>query len=654
MRLILLAVALAAAVPLRAQAPVITPKGDPSVKSDTIYKLAVNASDHPDDGVVYLLDDGVVRLETDGRGTRTYRQVIQVLREEDVEEYSERSFSYAPAHEKLTLNWARVLKPDGTVVSDGPSHVQDADVPAALGNPVYSDTKIKRISLSGLEPGMLVDISVTTEELKPYRAGDFLESWSVHMFAPVLRSRYILDLPASVTPHIMERNLLSPRTTRTVGGRTIYTWTAHDVPKLKFELFAADSNGIVASIMIGAPTTWSSIAQWYAGYAKDRYAASPRLTQEIRELVRGAKTRDDSIGRVQHWVAHDIRYVSLALGIGGYQPRLPDSVLATKFGDCKDKTTLFITALGTIGVTAYPVLLNSFGHTERMLPSYRQFNHVIAAVKRPGGQAGYQFTDLTQSLSAYGEPLSMFGGDFGVVVLPDGRGEEVTFPRDNAADNVDSTMVTGALDTAGIFRGRYEEHVRGRLVPRVRSMFETPPDSEQRAGIANAIARRYFEEAAGDSLVAFDGKDFSAPPVVRVTITRARAATTSGGTMILMLPPDGSAEFRRLAEQLQKEPARKYPIDATKVFGQQTSITELRMTLPEGWTTALPPSVDANSVFGHYSTTYAQTGRELRITRRVSGTEGVYPPARVTDLIAWLQAIARDDVKFVVLTRGTK
>src|SRR3989449_3621282 len=44
---------------------------------------------HPDDDYIYLLDDGVVRLEADGRGSRTYRQVVQILTREAAETRSE-------------------------------------------------------------------------------------------------------------------------------------------------------------------------------------------------------------------------------------------------------------------------------------------------------------------------------------------------------------------------------------------------------------------------------------------------------------------------------------------------------------------------------------------------------------------------------------
>src|SRR5690348_1559782 len=121
------------ATALSGQAPVITQQGDPSVKSDTIYRLAVKAADHPDEPAVFLLDDGVVRVDADGRGSQTFRQVVQILKPEAVENYNEFRWSYAPGHEKFTLNWIRVIGPDGTVISNGPSQEQLSDMPAQMG-----------------------------------------------------------------------------------------------------------------------------------------------------------------------------------------------------------------------------------------------------------------------------------------------------------------------------------------------------------------------------------------------------------------------------------------------------------------------------------------------------------------------------------------
>src|SRR5579885_1127126 len=133
--------------PLAAQAPRITQQGDPTVHPDSIYTLAVNPADHPEETAAFLLDDGVIRREADGRGTTTYRQIVQILRPEAVDRYREQRFSYAPKHERFTINWIRVVKPDGTVISAKPLQVQESDVPAQLGDPTYSDRKVIRVSL---------------------------------------------------------------------------------------------------------------------------------------------------------------------------------------------------------------------------------------------------------------------------------------------------------------------------------------------------------------------------------------------------------------------------------------------------------------------------------------------------------------------------
>lgn len=78
---------LLAAGPLSAQAPHITPTGDPSVKDDSIYRLAVNPADYKGQDYVLLLDDGVIRYNNDGTGSRTYRQVVQVFTREAAERF---------------------------------------------------------------------------------------------------------------------------------------------------------------------------------------------------------------------------------------------------------------------------------------------------------------------------------------------------------------------------------------------------------------------------------------------------------------------------------------------------------------------------------------------------------------------------------------
>jgi hypothetical protein len=141
--------------------PVGAQSKGPAMIRDSIYAMAVDSVKYPDEAFIYLLDDGVLRYEPSGTGTRTFRQVIQILKKDAVEQWAEYSISYQPDRERLVLNWARVVAPDGRVLSASPEVSQDSDVPASMESPVYQQVKVKRLTLAKVAPGTLVDLSYT-------------------------------------------------------------------------------------------------------------------------------------------------------------------------------------------------------------------------------------------------------------------------------------------------------------------------------------------------------------------------------------------------------------------------------------------------------------------------------------------------------------
>ena len=631
-----------------AQAPRITPRGDPSVRNDTIYSLAVDPKDHPEETSVYLLDDGVLRLEADGRGTSTYRMVTQILRPDAVENWQELSFSWAPRHQRFTLNWVRVVRPDGTVISEKPMQVQESDVPAKLGDPVYNDTKVMRVSLSGVEAGAIVDYSTTVEELKPFLAGDGIYNWSISTGNYVRRSRYVVDIPASVDLRIKETNLKIARDDRVVGRRRVLTWAGQDVERIKGERFAADSNGVTQSVLLALPMTWQGIGQWYASNAADRYAMTPDVVAKLAEIVKGARTLDDSLRAVHRWVAQDVRYVSIAIGLGGYQPRPPAEVLASGFGDCKDKATIFIAMLRHMGVEAYPVILAAQGGVEEELPSLEQFDHAIAAFKRPGS-ADYEFTDLTALLTPFGELPFGPQGEFAIVVRNDGVVDEVTLPLTEISENRMEIRVKGEVSADGMVQGTYEERGTGHQQYSTREAFENPYDSTQRAQLADRIAASWFTGATGHDIELFDGKDLRAEPRVALRIAGGRAVTRTGSSGLIRIPLNTMAGLLTTARELEQATPRRFPISAQSVFGYGETLIEMELTLPEGWTAELPESVDVSGPFGDYQKLYRQDGRTLRVTRLIRGKTGTYPPEQIGELVAFLRALAADDATMIIV-----
>lgn len=637
------------AAPLAAQGSADFPyaNGDPTVNTDTIYRLTLDPAAHPGEASALLLDDGAVRIEADGRLTETYRQVIQVLTEDAVSDEQEWSFSWHPGHEQFHLNWIKVVKPDGAVISSGPAHQQETDVPAEMGDPVYSDAHQLRVSLSGVAVGTLVDYSFTTEDVKPILPGDFYLSWSVANARTVARSRYVVDAPAGMKLKIRERNLAFPRQTRVGHGRQVLTWTARNLPRIKGEEFAnADSDTVLSEINVSSPESWNDIGKWYGGLARDRYAITPAVKAKVHELVAGARTLDDSIRAVHKYVAQDIRYISIALGISGYRPRLPDSVIATGFGDCKDKATLFVTALRAMGVKADPVLLSSSGHVIPTLPSIKQFDHEIAVVHASGGPV---YTDLTAEYRPYGELPVPEQGEFGLVVHTDGSVEEIRFPLAAAEANVDSIVVRGSLTTDGKFNGRFDERAAGSKATELRERFSTPYDSTDRDKFMRSLATGWFLGAHGDSLQLFEGKNFSARPEVAMAVLGGTAIETSGDTHYIRFPFGDVSGLGTLADRLETDGPRRFPIDAAAVLGPEVIYREFRADLPPGWTAEVPPDVQEAGPFGVYRSHYAFEHGTLLLTREMTGARGIYPPSALPQLTAWLRAVAKDNVHFIVV-----
>ena len=625
----------------RGQAPRIAERGDAAVRDDTIYRLAVDSAAYPGQSTVVLFNDGVVRMD-DARATRTWRTVVQVLRDGGVKAWRERQFTYNPRYETATINWMRVVKPDGTVISAGPSQVQEGALGAAPG--MSSTHNVIRASLSGVAPGTIVDICWTDAQRVRFR--DFFQTWQVTPGATVRRSRLLIDVPDTVTLRFVEHNLNFARRESVVGRRLIYEWATSDVPWVAPEDYAppADSNDQGMVITVSTPGSWADIGHWYAGVLKGRLRATSRLKDTVARVVAHATTREDSIKAVRRWVTQDVRSVAAPLGSGNYRPRAPEDVMSTGFGDSKDKTALLVAALGAIRVDAYPVLINASEEINRDLPVMATFNHEIAVIKQP---SGYDFVDPSSDITPPGELPLRDEGRFALVVHPDGQTEQLTTPQAPATIGETSVDVAGVLDSSGTFTGRAHVGTRGAGAVFLRAMMRQDMDSTQRAGFLREAALDAFPNATGDSLVVFDGKDHDAEPTMSFLV-RAQATQRSGTTDILTLE-DPLAETAQAADELEAHLPRRMPIDAARVLGPVTMVRETRVTLPVGWRARLPQGVTATSLFGEYESTYRQDGRELILTRRTSGTRGIVSKDHIGELIAWLRAMAKDRVPYIII-----
>ncbi|MBL0938303.1 MAG: DUF3857 domain-containing transglutaminase family protein [Gemmatimonadaceae bacterium] len=623
--------------------------------SDTIVRLALDSARARGVPFVTLLDEAVYRLESDGRSRLELRQVVQLLDANAARSAAERALAYQGGTQTLTMRWVRVLRLNGEVISDSVAQSQDAEVPVSMSNPIYTGQRVRRLSLAGVGPGVIIDMAYTIEQRTPPRPGDFMARWTLGGPVPLRRSRFVVDVPSSLPVQIVERNLVTRRAEQDTAGRRVYVWSADDQLPLRNEPFASDSNGVVASVLIGPAGTWAPVASWYDALAKSRYTVSPAVAQRADSLLAasGARTRIDTVRALHRWVAQDVRYVSISLGQGGYQPRTPEEVLRTGVGDCKDKATLFIALLRRARIDAEPVLLNITGRPLANVPSVLQFNHAIAAVRIDGQ---WHFTDLTAELLPFGELPTSYQGAFALQVSVRGDAVPVTLPVASASAQSSTTRLTVRIDGEGRAVGVGEETATGMMAMAMRMAMVSAPDSARRSALTRSMSQRISGGVLGDvtvdSLQAFNGRDLGTTPALRYAVRYDRAWRTVGSSRVLQVPPPLRGPAKQFAAGVQSLEAlgtRRLPIDASRVIPPGVTVMEWKATLPPGWTAELPPNARATSFFGSYESTWSLVGNELRLVRMMTGSRGVYPPERIAEVLVWLRAVGSDDVEFVSL-----
>ena len=77
----------------------------------------------------------------------------------------------------------------------------------------------------------------------------------------------------------------------------------------------------------------------------------------------------------------------------------------------------------------------------------------------------------------------------------------------------------------------------------------------------------------------------------------------------------------------------------------------MKIKLPAGWTATLPKNEKISGPLGNYETVYSQTGRDLFLSRTISGSTGILPPERINEVLAWFKAVGSDDSKLIVLQK---
>ena len=216
---------------------------------------------------------------------------------------------------------------------------------------------------------------------------DIVPFWSSQ---PVLSKVYQLNIPDSKNLHyeVYNGKLDISRAAADEEGRSLYTFASHsEIMPLKREPRAWADNDIQCKLLLSTSPDWQAKSRWFFGVNEDygSFVATPAVQRKVNELLEGAKDEMDSISRLTHWVADNIRYAGISMGLGeGFTLHNAEMNFTDRCGVCKDKASTLITFLRAAGFKAYAAMTMAGERIDRIPAD--QFNHSVCAVKLRNGE----------------------------------------------------------------------------------------------------------------------------------------------------------------------------------------------------------------------------------------------------------------------------
>src|SRR6202158_5795539 len=341
-----------------------------------------------------------VRFENDGTEVSETEAVVRIQSQAGVEEFGQLVFGYSSATEKLEVEYVRVRKPDGKVVVTPKSTAQDFAPDVLKEAPMYSDYRQRHISVAALQPGDTLEYRTVIRVLTPLAAGNFWYEYTFPKGVVVNEDRLEIDIPKS-----REVKLKTPTRKPEIqetGDRRIYTWVVQGIQPERDEDRDKDEDEETGpDVQLTTFTDWKQVAQWYAKLQGERMTVDDSVRKKAQESTRGAETSTEKARLLYDFVARNVRYVSISLGVGRYQPHSASDVLQNGYGGCKGKHTLVCALLRAEGIQSYPVMIHSTRKLDVDVPSPAQFDHVITAA-RLGTGTGLTWLDTPPGGTPFG------------------------------------------------------------------------------------------------------------------------------------------------------------------------------------------------------------------------------------------------------------
>jgi len=266
------------------------------------------------------------------------------------------------------------------------------DYSAVSGGTLYSDTRVKHVELSynGYPYTVKYEYEMTL-------TGGFLLGymrWGIQNYGQaVQKAEYKLSAPANFTFDYRTSNIDIEPEVYTEKDMMTYIWEVSNLKAIEYQSYAPAPAKVLPELRISpgqfewdgyafSMTDWDSYGELMSTLFSGKDVLTPELQAEIQALTKDAKDDAEKIEILYNYLKKNTRYVSVQLGIGGWQPFDAKYVFENKYGDCKALSNFMKAMLKEVNITSYPAVTYRGNLNYEVTEDFTTdaFNHVILNV----------------------------------------------------------------------------------------------------------------------------------------------------------------------------------------------------------------------------------------------------------------------------------
>ncbi len=575
-------------------------------------------------------------VQADGRYTKEEHAVLRLETPQAVTLYGQLPVSYSSTLQKLDILEAYVIGKDGKRTDVPKDRIMEQQTPQSAGAPMFDDSKVKVIIFPGVEVGSVLHYHARWTQLKPMFPGHFSMVARSHGLFNVESAAIILNAPATLKLYIdavkMKGGIINKADDE---GKQNWRWEIKNLKAAPTETGSVALQDVLPRIAITTFASDQEAAKAYLNRALPKAAVTPGIKELAEKITKGITGRRAQAEAIYHWVSTNIRFVAIAIDVGGVVPHAADEIAKVRYGDCKDHTTILMALLTARGISSNPVLVNAdfvfWKPAVASLPGV--YNHVILHIPEFD-----VYLDSTAQFASFGTLKMPLRGKSALVADVKGQAKVVTLPLAVPEQNQVHKAMKLVIKANGTLIGHADVKSRGIWAGVFRDLSANLPQGEE-AQIAAEVLAKTGQNGSG-SFTRGNPHDLTKPHRFSTDFTLPNYLQLPGPGAFVV--PYGVANgIATLILEYQKLPQRTLPMP---LVGQR--IEEIiTLQLPETLKlTALPRSVELQWSYGSYVSKVKAEGSTVTINRLlvIDMPEPLLQPEDYAEFHTFGQAVIRN------------